>query len=90
MANPNQLMMGCLNELNSERFRDLNEMMVNLLNYLEEKDDPTSSEIELVNTLYESLEKIKLLQASLRKNANIINENKAGSLLRKYYDNYED
>jgi hypothetical protein len=56
-----------LNELNSSGVRNLLDHLDVFLKYLEEKIDPDPIEIQIVDTAYQAIEKIQLLEAALRK-----------------------
>lgn len=56
-----------LNELNSGGVRNLMDHLNVFLEHLEEKIDPDPIEIQIVDTAYQAIEKIQLLEAALRK-----------------------
>lgn len=56
-----------LNELRSDSVRSALSSLDILVEELEEKNDPDPIEMEIVNVSYQMLEKLKLLEAALRK-----------------------
>lgn len=56
-----------LNELNSSGVQNLLDHLNLFLESLEEKIDPDPIEIQIVDTAYQAIEKINLLEAALRK-----------------------
>ncbi len=55
-----------LNELNSNEMKSLMEHLASILESLESKDDPEPLEMSIVNEAYQTIEKIKVLESSLR------------------------
>lgn len=56
-----------LNELNSGGVRNLMDHLKVFLEHLEEKNDPDPIEIQIVDTAYQAIEKMQLLEAAMRK-----------------------
>jgi len=55
-----------LNELNSNEMKSLMDHLASILESLESKDDPEPIEMSIVNEAYQTIEKIKVLESSLR------------------------
>lgn len=85
MSRANNLVVNFLNELNSQEFRDAFESLNVLIEYLENKVDPEPSELHVVETAYEFIEKVKLLESALRTHTR--SDDQLGSKLQKLYDN---
>lgn len=84
-SNMKNLTNSFLNELTN--FKESNDLLNSFLEHLEEKEDPTSMEIQLTSDIYQFLEKLNLLKENLRKysidNYNIMNTgNKLSELLK--------
>lgn len=56
-----------LNEVNSSSVKSTLEGLKNLIEELEDKNDPEMIEVEIVNVSYQLFEKLELLQSVLRK-----------------------
>lgn len=75
---PNKLIVKILNEFsNDEHFETLNL----LTEWLENKDDPDPSEIMLVDSIYQFLEKKSILESQLRTLNKSNHKNKLAELL---------
>jgi hypothetical protein len=85
MSRPNNLVVNFLNELSSQDFRDAFESLRNLVEYLEDKNDPEPSELNIVEAAYEFIEKVKILESTLRNH--VRSSDQLGSKLQKLYDN---
>lgn len=85
MSRATNLVVNFLNELNSQEFRDAFESLNVLIEYLENKNDPEPSELQIVETSYEFIEKVKLLESALRSYSQ--SNDQLGSKLQKLYDN---
>ena len=75
-----------LNEFRSESVKSVLESLLILLKELEEKNDPEPVEIEIVSITYQFLEKLNLLENSLRtykKSESILTGNKLYDLRKK-------
>jgi len=66
MKNMTKLIRSVLNELYKVE-QESNQSLNYLMEYLENKDDPSSSEIMLVDSIYQFFEKRKLLESHLKK-----------------------
>jgi hypothetical protein len=86
MSKAQNLITSCLNEMNSQEFKDTYESLVNLTNYLEEKNDPDPDELAIVEYVYQMIEKMKLLEGVLRKKVSSIDDKNAGGILKKLYE----
>jgi hypothetical protein len=72
--------------MNSQEFKDMYESLVNLSSYLEEKNDPEPEEVAIVESVYQMVEKFKLLHTSLRKRVNSLDNKNVGGTLTRLYD----
>jgi len=86
MSKAHNLITSCLNEMNSTEFKDIYESLVNLTNYLEEKNDPEPGEVEIVESVYQMIEKFKLLEHALRNRVRNLNDKNAGGILKRLYE----
>jgi len=86
MSKAQNLITSCLNEMNSQEFKDTYESLVNLTNYLEEKNDPDPDELAIVEYVYQMIEKMKLLEGVLRKKVSSIDDKNASGILKKLYE----
>ena len=75
-----------LNELNSKEVKGTFEFLENILKELEEKIDPDPIEMEIVDSAYQAIEKLNMLQNNLRNY--VTNENKSlpGDVLNNLYE----
>ena len=75
-----------LNELNSKEVKGTFEFLENILKELEEKIDPDPIEMEIVDSAYQAIEKLNMLQNNLRNY--VTNENKSlpGDILNNLYE----
>lgn len=85
MSKTKNLIVSCLNELSSREFKDTYESLVSLTNYLEEKNDPDPEEIEIVENTYKMIEKLKLLEAALRRKVGSIEIKSASGTLDRLW-----
>lgn len=85
MSQTTKLAFRFLRELNSKDVQCTFESLEVLLDYLEEKDDPDPSEIQMVDSAYQALEKLKTLEGLLK---NYIGESRIakGNKLEKLYE----
>jgi len=75
-----------LNELNSDEMKSAMEHLTEILEDLETKNDPEPIEMEIVNEAYQTLEKLQILEAAIRRYLNT--ERKlTGDKLDSLYDN---
>lgn len=78
-----------LNELHSEEVQDFHYILESLLEELEEKSDPEMYEVQLVENIYQYLEKLKTMEANLNSYTNGHYKNLVGNKLSniiKYTD----
>jgi hypothetical protein len=86
MSRTTKLAFRFLRELNSEDVQDTFQSLGVLLDHLETKNDPEPAEIQMVDTAYQALEKLKTLEGLIK---NYIGESSSiakGSKLQKLYD----
>jgi hypothetical protein len=69
MSKAFNLITKCLNEMSSGSYRVTYESLEVLLEHLEDKTDPSQDEIQIVEAIYEFIEKFKLLESSLKKHS---------------------
>ena len=62
------------------------ETLITLTEELENKSDPSPTEMKIVESLYHFMEKLKILEYNLRSYVNETNENLPGNVLNKLYD----
>lgn len=75
-----------LNELTSSGVKDTFEFLENILKELEDKIDPDPIEMEIVDSAYQAIEKLNVLENNLRKY--VMDENKSlpGTRLNDLYE----
>jgi len=75
-----------LNELNSSEVKGTFEFLANILKELEDKIDPDPIEMEIVDSAYQTIEKLNMLENNLRKY--VMDENKSlpGTRLNNLYE----
>lgn len=76
-----------LNELNSREVKSAFEFLSTILEGLEDKPDPDRIEIEIVDSAYQAIEKLSVLESMLRKYVN--DENNKTLPGNKLFDLYE-
>lgn len=74
-----------LNELNSNEVKSLMDHLASILETLEGKDNPEPIEMSIVNEAYQTIEKIKVLESSLRTYVNA-GDTLDGDKLNDLYD----
>jgi hypothetical protein len=86
MSTTDKLITNFLSELHSNSTQDMFEKLAQLIEHLEEKDDPESTDILIVDSIYQALEKIKTLDSILK---NYVGE--SGTILKgnKLQDLYD-
>jgi hypothetical protein len=86
MSRTTKLTFKFMRELNSDAVQETFETLSLLLDHLENKNDPEPSEVQLVDTAYQALEKLKTLEGLIKnhigENDNIVKGNK----LEKLYE----
>jgi len=75
-----------LNELNSKEVKGTFEFLVNILKELEDKIDPDPIEMEIVDTAYQAIEKLNILENNLRKYVIDANRTLPGNRLNDLYE----
>jgi len=76
-----------LNELNSKEVKSTFEFLSTILEGLEDKNDPDRIEIEIVDSAYQVIEKLSVLESMLRKYVNDENNKSLpGSILSDLYE----
>jgi len=75
-----------LRELNSREVKESFQSLGHLLEFLENKEDPDPIEMQIVDSAYQTLEKVKLLEGFLKKYVGESDELK-GNKLQRLYDN---
>ncbi|MCF8019861.1 MAG: hypothetical protein K9L62_10720 [Vallitaleaceae bacterium] len=85
MSGTDKLMLRFLRELNSDKVQEAFSSLDVLLDHLESKNDPEPFEIHLVDSAYQALEKIKMLESVMKQQVVQSNELK-GSRLQRLYD----
>ena len=86
MANSKTSVIRFLNELNSKEVKSTFEFLSTILESLEEKIDPDPIEMEIVDSAYQLIEKLNILQGNLRKYVTSENSRSATSKLVDLYD----
>lgn len=87
MSKPNQLVSNLLNELHKGEFKITFESLTVLLDYLENKNDPSSKEIQIINSIYQFIEKVNILESTLRIYTSDNSQRLLGSKLTNLYEN---
>ncbi len=75
-----------LNELNSNEVKGTFEFLENLLKELEDKIDPDPIEMEIVDSAYQTIEKLNVLENNLRKYVADKNQTLPGNRLNDLYE----
>lgn len=86
MSQTTKLAFRFLRELNSKDVQTVFESLEVLLEYLESKDDPNPIEIQMVDTAYQALEKLKTLEGLMKHHIGKSNKITKGNVLEKLYD----
>lgn len=87
MSKSNQLAISLLNELHKGEFKLTFESLAVLLDYLEAKNDPTVVELQIINSIYQFIEKVKILESALRVHTSNKSHSLLGSKLTNLYEN---
>lgn len=74
-----------LNELNSDEVKSAMGHLSEILNLLENKSDPEPIEMEIVNEAYQTIEKLQILEAAIRRYLNNDREELTGDKLDGLY-----
>jgi hypothetical protein len=80
------LMRTFLNELSSGDLKERIDQMEAMLEYLENKNDPEPSELQLVDSIYRCLEAIKVFESTLRNHVTRKSSKLTGNMLQGLYD----
>jgi len=75
-----------LNELSSKEVKSTFEFLTTILEQLEEKMDPDPIEVEIVDSAYQAIEKLNILENNLRKYVIDNNEILPGNKLSDLYE----
>jgi len=87
MSKPNQLVVNLLNELHEKEFKITFESLTVLLDYLETKNDPSQAELQIINSIYQFIEKVKIMESALRVYTGKNSQRLLGSKLTNLYEN---
>jgi hypothetical protein len=85
MSSTDTLMLKFLRELNSDRVQEAFQSLDVLLDYLEKKDDPEPFEIHIVDSAYQTLEKLKTLEGIIKQQV-VESDALLGNRLQNLYD----
>ena len=85
MSSTDNLMLRFLREINSEMVQEAFQSLDVLLDHLEKKDDPEPFEMQIVDSAYQAVEKIKTLEGIMKQQIRESNALK-GNKLQKLYD----
>ena len=86
MSRTTKLAFKFLRELNSSNVQDTFESLGTLLEYLERKNDPEPVEVQMVDTAYQALEKLKTLEGLIKRHIGESNSITKGNKLQNLYD----
>jgi hypothetical protein len=86
MSRTSKLTFKFLTELNSDSVQSTFETLGILLDYLENKDDPEPIEVQMVDTAYQTLEKLKTLEGLLKRHVGANQQILKGNKLSKLYE----
>jgi Zn-dependent oligopeptidase len=75
-----------LNELTSKEVKGTFEFLENILKELEDKIDPDPIEMEIVDSAYQAIEKLNMLENNLRRYVTIENNSLPGNKLNDLYE----
>jgi len=75
-----------LNELNSQEVKGAFDFLSNILKELEDKIDPDPIEMEIVDSAYQAIEKLNVLENNLRSYVTDQNKSLPGSKLSSLYE----
>ncbi len=87
MSKPNQLVINLLNEMHKEEFKITFESLNVLLDYLETKNNPSPEELQIINSVYQFIEKVNILESALRIYTGNNSQRLLGSKLTNLYEN---
>lgn len=86
MSRTTKLAFKFLMELNSSDVQDTFDSLGVLLDHLESKNDPDPVELQMVDTAYQALEKLKTLEGLLKHHVGESNSITKGNQLQKLYE----
>ena len=87
MSKPNQLVINLLNEMHKGEFKITFESLNVLLDYLETKNDPSPGELQIITSIYQFIEKVNILESTLRVYTSNNSQRLLGSKLTNLYEN---
>ena len=91
MTNQKTSVIRFLNELNSNKVKETFEELASILTALENKNDPDRTEMEIVESAYQFIEKLSILDNTLRQYIKGLNEESLpGNMLSDLYDNINE
>ena len=88
MSMTTNLAFNFLKELDSKSVKSTFESLGVLMDHLETKNDPDPTEVQVVDTAYQTLEKLKTLEGLLKRYVGESNKLK-GNVLKKLYEKSE-
>ena len=86
MSTTDQLVMNFLSELHSNNSQEMFERLAQLIEHLENKEDPEPTDVLIADNIYQTLEKLKTLDSLL---VNYVGDSKGilkGNKLQDLYD----
>ena len=86
MSRTTKLAFKFLRELNSADVQESFESLAVLLDHLEMKDDPEPVEVQMVDTAYQALEKLKTLEGLLKRHVGEAHGINKGNKLQNLYE----
>lgn len=86
MSRTTKLAFKFLRELNSTDVQDTFQSLGALLDHLEEKNDPEPVEVQMVDTAYQALEKLKTLEGLLKNHISESHSITKGNKLQDLYN----
>ena len=86
MSRTTNLSFKFLTELNSSNVQSTFETLDVLLDYLENKNDPEPIEVQIVDTAYQLLEKLKMMEGLLKRHVGSDHQLFKGNKLDKLYE----
>lgn len=89
MSKESKIAQRFLESISQEPTRITFETLINLIEELENKPDPSPTEIRIVESLYHFMEKMRILEYNLRNYVKENNENLPGNKLSNLYEEIE-
>jgi hypothetical protein len=91
MSNQKTSVIRFLNELNSIKVKETFDGLTSILAALENKNDPDRAEMEIVESVYQFIEKLNIMDNNLRQYVKGLNEKSLPSnILTELYSNIDD